>query len=66
MFRSYQRAEKSMKHEGGCDTNCSWGTWNGPQRLKKKLGVLEVRGRIETIQIVAQLRLTRIPRRVIV
>ena len=31
-------AEKSVKHEHDCDTNCRWCTWNGPQGFGKEIG----------------------------
>ena len=56
----YERPEEAVWHE--CDSDTSWCTWNDPQRL----GKLEVRARIETIQTVALLRLARILKRVLV
>ena len=49
-----------MEHEGGGDTNCSWCTWNDPQRSLKGLEDLEIRGQEETIKTAALLRSTRI------
>ena len=28
--------ERTMEHEGDADTNCSWYTWNSPQKHEKK------------------------------
>ena len=53
-----------MENEGDGGTICSWCTWNGPQNLGKTLENLEIKGRIETIQTTALLKLIRILRRV--
>ena len=37
---SCQRAEKVRVHEGDGNTNCSWCTWNGHERLGKKTGII--------------------------
>ena len=29
-----------IKHEGDCDTNTSWNTWNGPKRNLKVIGTI--------------------------
>ena len=44
-----QRAEESMEHESDGDINSRWSIWNGSQKPGKRLGKLEMRGRIETI-----------------
>ena len=49
---------EAVEYEGDGDTNCNW---NGPERLEE----LEIRGRIETIQITALLRSARILRSVL-
>ena len=44
---SCQRAEKEVQHESYCDTNCT--CWTVSKNLERRLGTLEIRGRIETI-----------------
>ena len=39
-----------MEHESDGDTNRSLSQWNNPQEAGKKLGELEIKRRIETIQ----------------
>ena len=43
------RTKKAVEREGDGDTNCSWCTWNGPKEFERKLGELEIGGRIVTI-----------------
>ena len=50
-----------MKHDGDCDTDCNWCTWNKPQRIGKGT---ERHGLVETIQTTELLRSARILRRV--
>ena len=38
---SCQRIEKVVEHKSDSDTNCSWCTWNGLQRLGKETGTNE-------------------------
>ena len=54
--------ESEKKDEGDGNTNCNWCTWNGPQKLGKKLKQLEIRGRTETTQTTALLRSAKILR----
>ena len=71
-----QKIEKTMEHEGGGDTNCTWCTRNNTQRLGafgtitkgllKGLDDLKVGGRVVTIQTKALLRTARTLRRVLV
>ena len=35
IFRSCQRTEEAVEHEGDSDTSCEWRFWNVPQRLGK-------------------------------
>ena len=51
---------KTMEHEGDCDTNCNWYTWNDHYGLVWGLEKLEIGGRAETIEITALLRSARI------
>ena len=48
-----QRTKKAGEYEGDDDTNCNWCVWNGPKKLGKKTGRMEIRGRIKTIQAIA-------------
>ena len=57
--------ELNKKHEGDSDTNCSWGTWNGPRRLGKNLMKLEIWRKIKTIRKKGLLKPTRILRKVL-
>ena len=57
IFSFCQNAEKTVEYEGDGDSDHSWNTWNGPKGLVKRLGGLEIRGKIETIQITALLKL---------
>ena len=45
-----------MESENDSDTNSIWCTWNDSQRLGKRQEVLDIRGRIETIQTTVLLR----------
>ena len=54
---------KTVEQEGSDNANRSWCTLNGPQRLKKNPGKLEIWRRIETIQKITFLRLARIQNR---
>ena len=53
-----------MEHESDGDTNCSWCTWNGPQRPEKETGggVNKKKGRTYSIQTATFLRSARIIR----
>ena len=64
-INQYLRAEKALKYEDDNDTNCSWCPWNYSQDMEKILGELKVRAGIETIQISALLKPTRILKRLL-
>ena len=46
ILESYLRAEKALKHESHGNINCSG---NSPQRPGKKIGELEITGRMATM-----------------
>ena len=52
-----------MEHESDGDTNHSWWTWNDLKGLVKGLKDVEIRGKVETIQITAISKSNRILRR---
>ena len=44
MLEPCQKTKKARKHDSDSDTNCSWCTWNGLQRLAKKTdGIRDLR-----------------------
>ena len=51
-----QRTKISAKHEAGGVTNFNLEFYNGPKCLEERVGELEIRRRIETIQAIALLR----------
>ena len=51
--------ELAVDHECDGETSCSGSPWNGLQRPQNRLRELEIRGRIETIQTTAVLRILR-------
>ena len=56
---------KTMKYEADGGINCGWFTWEIPKALVMGPEDFEIRGQVETIQITALLRLTRILRKVL-
>ena len=44
------------KHECYGGTSCNWWAQNNPQNLDEKLEDLEIKGQVESIQIIASLR----------
>ena len=54
--------KRTVEQEGDGDTNCIWYTWNGLQRLEKRLKEQEIRRRIESIPTTVLFRLFRILR----
>ena len=55
---------KVVEHVDDGNTNCSWCTWNGTQRLKNGLERLEFRGGTETIKTIALLGTALILRKI--
>ena len=60
-----QRTKKTVEHEDDSHSNCSGCHQNSLQKLEKELEELEIKGKMETIQSTALLRLARILRRVL-
>ena len=55
--RTCHRAEKAVEdHEAYDDAARCWCSWNDTKSLKRRLGKLEIKERIETIQIIALLK----------
>ena len=62
---SCQRAEYGEEHKGNGNINFNWCAQNSPQVYRKETGELEIRAKIATIQITAQLKSARIIWRVL-
>ena len=60
----FKRNKKPVEHESDGDINCNWYARTIPKCLKRWLEMLEIRGRIRTIQTTALKRSTRRVRRV--
>ena len=60
-----RKLKKIVEHKGNGDTNCCCAFGTVKKGSEKSQEELEIRGRIETLQTTALLRMTRIHRRIL-
>ena len=49
MDLAWELKKQTVEHEGDSNTNCSWSTWNDPQKLAKEIREIENQRKIETV-----------------